>query len=499
MAYRAFTHWILIGLLLVGLLGVRVTDARAEGDVPDAKEIARLKAEMALRAEIPKAVERGVAWLFRQQQEDGSFRQGKSGSPGGMVWMGHDVGKTALVALTLAHCGVAADDPRLGKALDWLRAHWRGALKTGGRAGGGATYTLSLVAMTIQAVHHGRGTPPEGGTVGPNPCGLPVRDLTMVRAIGRWLLKTRIKRGLFGYPTPATKVSAKIRRRFPKVAFAEQARTDMSNTQYALLGLWACARCGVVLPKADLTSIAEGLLRAQARTGAAVKRSYDPAPGEEAGRHTYSITDRARGFSYLASPSPVRGTVFATGSMTAGGLSSLLIVKSILTEQQGLDERLARRLDHGIWDAIGWLTKNYRIEPGPVAIDVDGLPPEQAKQLAKVVAPVRGGMWHDYYLYGLERAMVIAGKRRLGAHDWYLEGARHLLDRQTKDGHWPKPAKPPKAGAKAEAKPTVPAVFVSRWPLVQTCFALLFLKRATLRPHTPLIEVHGKPAREDDR
>ena len=89
------------------------------------------------------------------------------------------------------------------------------------------------------------------------------------------------------------------------------------------------------------------------------------------------------------------------------------------------------------------------------------------------------GQWHYYYLYGLERACVIAGKRYLGDHEWYLEGARLLVDAQRDDGSWSSGQRTqfaPPDGASAAA----PAI-------VDTCFALLFLQRASLRPRAPLL------------
>ena len=44
--------------------------------------------------------------------------------------------------------------------------------------------------------------------------------------------------------------------------------------------------------------------------------------------------------------------------------------------------------------------------------------------------PERGGDWHYYYLYGLERAGILYDTNMIGKHDWYLEGAKLLLDAQ---------------------------------------------------------------------
>ncbi len=62
-----------------------------------------------------------------------------------------------------------------------------------------------------------------------------------------------------------------------------------------------------------------------------------------------------------------------------------------------------------------------------------------------------------YYLYALERACGLSGTEKLGAHAWYAEGAKVLLDRQGELGQWGK------GGAS----------------IAETCFAILFLRRAT--------------------
>jgi hypothetical protein len=67
--------------------------------------------------------------------------------------------------------------------------------------------------------------------------------------------------------------------------------------------------------------------------------------------------------------------------------------------------------------------------------------------------PVRGSRHHYYYLYALERAGMLYGTEKFGGHAWYALGARYLLGAQERDGSW--------GGT------------------VDTCFAILFLRRAT--------------------
>ncbi|MBV8881254.1 MAG: hypothetical protein JO332_14910, partial [Planctomycetaceae bacterium] len=67
-----------------------------------------------------------------------------------------------------------------------------------------------------------------------------------------------------------------------------------------------------------------------------------------------------------------------------------------------------------------------------------------------------------YYLYALERAGMLLDVPTIAKHDWYAEGAAAILDAQKADGSW--------FGGANRCKPT--------W---DTCFAILFLKKATQR------------------
>lgn len=66
--------------------------------------------------------------------------------------------------------------------------------------------------------------------------------------------------------------------------------------------------------------------------------------------------------------------------------------------------------------------------------------------------------WHYSYLWALERYCGLSGRSRVAGRDWYGEGALWLVEQQKADGSWSGHDK----------------------VLVDTCFALLFLRRATL-------------------
>jgi hypothetical protein len=72
--------------------------------------------------------------------------------------------------------------------------------------------------------------------------------------------------------------------------------------------------------------------------------------------------------------------------------------------------------------------------------------------------------FHFYWLYALERVGMLLGMKHLGALEWYVEGATWLVEHQEPDGGWVNPT-----AAQDAPEP----------PLAATCFALLFLRRAT--------------------
>lgn len=202
---------------------------------------------------------------------------------------------------------------------------------------------------------------------------------------------------------------------------------DHSNTQTAALALRAAVRAGARVPVETWRDLATHFLNCQARQGPQVTLRLDT---ENGGTGT-GVRARARGWSYNDGGTESWG--YTTGSMTAAGIGMLVIAREQLAAARALDASLGRRLDEGIRDGQAWIAVNFSAHQN---------------------RPIGGG-WAYYYLYGLERAGVLLGIRQFGAHDWYREGAAFLVARQNEDGTWP------------------------AW-LHDACFALLFLKKATL-------------------
>jgi hypothetical protein len=96
--------------------------------------------------------------------------------------------------------------------------------------------------------------------------------------------------------------------------------------------------------------------------------------------------------------------------------------------------------------------------------------PQLRKGMEWLDANVKGKLpkWHVYYLYGEERIGMLYGTDRIGSRDWYDEGAGWLIKNQAPNGAWRN--------------------------AVDTCFAILFLRRATAP--LPSVASVGRPVEE---
>jgi hypothetical protein len=191
---------------------------------------------------------------------------------------------------------------------------------------------------------------------------------------------------------------------------------DFSNSQYAALGLRACFESGIGFPKDALEMAKKSWLEGM--------HPADPKDGGYGGRGwCYGIKGEHDGHD-------------AYGSMTAGAAGSMAIYAHML----GSDPKR----DAAARQGIEWLGAHFTVE-GNVGPPSEGWMNKDPKVM------------HYYYLYGLERAGILCDTVKMGKHDWYAVGATHLLANQKPEGLW--------EGGSDKV-----------W---DTCFAILFLKRAT--------------------
>ena len=179
---------------------------------------------------------------------------------------------------------------------------------------------------------------------------------------------------------------------------------DPSNTQFAILGLREAVEAGAVVDRDTwLRSLQYWTVR------------QNPDGG-------WGYADRQG----------------SSGSMTVAGLSSITIIGQMLQDDAGVNRDGAppccrkEEPDKATDRAMRWMANHFSVTQNP-----------------------GNGSWLLYYLYGMERAGRLTGRRFFGDHDWYRQGARLLTATQIGDGSWN----------------------ADQGPVVSTSFSLLFLSK----------------------
>jgi len=324
-------------------------------------------------------------------------------------------GHRALVLLTLLRSTGNPTDPVVAKALNALR-----------KSKITRTYDLAMAIMVIESLY---ASPDE-------------REM---------LLNGRLDRPHLRKPSDADR---KLLEKWTKTLLANRdsrvdgaylsrwnytpgKRYDNSNTQYALLGLYAASLCGIeISPQVWHAATAHWLKDQAPAKGKTVRVKLTThkdllrleKQGGQAITVSAGVPARVRGWAYVGSK-----TKGHTGSMTTAGISGLAICRAALQNAKKGSRKEFYEIDKAITDGFAWLDKNFTVRKNPGKAN-----------------------WLYYYLYGLERACELSGVALINTHNWYFEGASHLLAQQAKGGSW------------------------NKENLVDTCFAILFLKKATL-------------------
>lgn len=151
-------------------------------------------------------------------------------------------------------------------------------------------------------------------------------------------------------------------------------RRDNSITQYGSLALWEAAKRGVGIEKRYWQLLEDRFINMQLADG---------------------------GWNYT-------GTGPATGSMTTAGLTVLFITQDFLHADEAvtLGRAGGGRNQAAIERGLEWMNNNFTAATNP-GRDTD----------------------FYYYMYGVERVGLASGYKFFGPHDWYREGAAHLIAR----------------------------------------------------------------------
>lgn len=240
-------------------------------------------------------------------------------------------------------------------------------------------------------------------------------------------------------------------------------RFDLSCTQYSLLALGSCLRCGLNVPAGIIRAHVDELRKLQETDGPDIKRvlgGKPPKPGRPGKtetpedrepkftRATKSVKARGWAYSGAARWDRATGVSSAYGSMTCSALTCLMtaldIAAQMTPEQQ--QKEFGSTINYNAWrqaaaasfeGGVAWMELRFSVTRNANL----------------------GRTWYYYYLYGLERVGILCDVRYMGEHDWYAEGASALVCLQSPSNDW--------------------------GSAVDTAFALLFLKRGTVPLKTP--------------
>ena len=224
-------------------------------------------------------------------------------------------------------------------------------------------------------------------------------------------------------------------------------RHDFSNAQFAVLGLQIGIEHGIPVPRKVFEEIAKILISTQTLIEAPEKISISYGLRLEDLLQKRRTTTKSQSATFTVKPGGWQYTAVKGGSkasMTAAGASSLLVARNGLGRT---NLALRQSLDKALVRSYAWINKNFN---------------------AFIQA---GGGGHGLYtMYSLEKVGDLGEIEKFGEHNWYVEGATILLDKQQGDGGW--------AGG-----------------YVNTSFAVFFLTRATrLKPYSAPKILTNSPA-----
>ncbi len=294
-----------------------------------------------LQPAINTAIQQGVRYLKDTQLRDGS-------------WADHTpsyrAGQTALSVYALVKSGLPRTDPSVRMGLRYLREN--PPVKT---------YSIGVTMMLYE-------------TLADEGLRRPMQEL-LDRLIETQIRGKGTNAGMWGYPD----------------------NCDLSNTQYAALGLYAAWRAGLKVPTETFENLLEGTLRFQ-------DVPQIIAVDGDIGRSTTGQL-RMAGFTYRANQSN------STLSMTTAGVSVLAICQKVLEERGSA--RSKAECSVGMRMGMEYLHRKFKVEGT--------------------------GKWNLYYLYGLERVGAFLGLDRIGGKNWYWEGSDVLVRQQGEHGKWNQP------------------------------------------------------------
>jgi hypothetical protein len=324
-----------------------------------------------------------------------------------------------LVALTLAHCGANLSDPVFRRAVETCEAQVPRF-----------TYRTALLAMALAEVN-------------------PRQYQRKIAHCAQWLVDTQGAAGEWGYPgahegsylkTEGVTVPP------PEEPGAEEGAKEGAKPSDRPVAKWVLKRrdppAALANAKGDFSNTQFAVLGLRAARDAGIEVPKETWTAALAYLRRFQRPEGGWGYVLQGEQDEA-----SYASLTCAGACSTAICVAALG---GGDPKA----DPGVKKALGWLKKHLDVARN-VGID------------RSAIAGPRP--WQYYHLYSLERAARVLGLKDVEGRAWYPLGATWLLAQQQPDGAWVD---------EGGADPRHPY-----YQVADTCFALLFLTRAT-RPLT---------------
>ncbi len=402
--------------------------------------LARETLPPAMQAQVDAAIARGVAHLKTTFATGKLNLPLKIAYPKNVIALSHP-GIPALVGLTLLHCGVPRDDPVVKRAAVLTRAN-----------GPKLTHSYSLAASILFL----------------DALGEP-KDDSLIRHMALQMVAGQNAWGGWGYTCPqltrgqrdqllgflkaplGTAVPSGLRNltaahyrpdkpwRLPDSGRPGLLGDDNSNTQFALMAVWVARRHGIPM---DRTL---GLAAVRFRSSQLADGSWGYRTWDERLREASSCAGLlGLALGYGSGPRPDHK--LSDDRVVRGGLAFLAacIDRGPLRDTKPPGD---------LSITVKKVPVRVPVARGPLARGVGRIPQRPAQAPPEVKA-VRCDL---YFLWSLERVAVIYNLAKINGRNWYSWGAAILLARQRPDGSW-----------------------FEAYGVPDTCFALLFLKRANL-------------------
>ncbi|MCC6575352.1 MAG: hypothetical protein IT462_16370 [Planctomycetes bacterium] len=422
---------------------------------------------------VEDSVDKGCEWLKKQQNPDGIWGKLPPNPPLYSAGTPHkyEIGRTAFPIWALCKSGVFHDDPAITRGMNWLRKNYDKYCNDNNAV----VYENACVVNAIEAFYISKwegeqrklnyekakakgilrwGTEEAGAKKAKEKkvvkqLNVSTEDMNIAKkAVGELNEHYRKAYGFGGW-------------RYRKDSTDPGPTIDISATQYAMLGYHSATRLGISYDRNILFDALGYFLDEQDKTGPKMDRVVNPDGGkpeekkEEPKKDDEKSTasrkynpraeDQARGWGYGRRTPHDPNDAITYGSMTCAGICALIIIRDELEDDPKYKAKYdakAKQVEQAIYDGLAWLVTNWSVSTNP---------PRQLYRLY-------------YYLYSLERVGMLGAVDFIGGHDWYFDGAVVMLDAQ----------KPDKNGAFWDTNTEVDPS-----DIYDTCYALLFLKRAT--------------------